>query len=123
MLVKDFECRSYEQAKELLGERHIRRVCNNTIVATIMFPDDDGVIVVQLHRHKIVQFHPDGRIILDSCGFRTVTTKSRINKCLPEGIGLSQVKFKWVIWSHIDKFKDIPFVDGMDLDEALEVAK
>src|SRR5665213_3455922 len=36
-------------------------------------------IALQLHQTDVVTMHPDGSITLDSGGWRTLTTKARIN--------------------------------------------
>lgn len=118
MLVKDFECRSYKQAEKLLGEKSHIRVCNNTDICTNAFPNDDAAIVVRLHWHEIVAFYSDGRIILDSCGYKTIAVKDRINKCLPTGMYLIQRGFKWWIdvrWVKTPRPHKIEFIDGMNV--------
>jgi hypothetical protein len=44
---------------------------------------DGENLAVRLHATNVVTYHPDGRITLDSGGWRTVTTKDRIDKYAP----------------------------------------
>lgn len=97
MLVKDFECRSYEQAREYLGGRTQRTACNNTALVTVRGSD---FVNVYLHGHVIMEFWADGHIVLDSCGYRTVTTKDRINRCLPDPWQVRQLKGDWWLWNN-----------------------
>ena len=111
MNVRDFECRSYERALELRGDDGTwRRVCNNTNVCTMI-----NGLAVSLHGHMIVRFRNNGEIMLDSCGFRTATTKDRINRCLPLPWRVCQSKGEWKLWKRndVDLAEEIPFVDGM----------
>jgi len=40
---------------------------------------------VRLHSTNVVTFHADGRVVLDSGGWLTVTTKARLNDYIPSG--------------------------------------
>lgn len=72
----------------------------NTIDATTA-PDR---FIVTLHGHRIVTFYKDGSLVLDSCGWRTVTTKERINRYLPPGLSLYQEKHEWWIADNRPEF-------------------
>jgi hypothetical protein len=53
---------------------------------------------IRLHDTDILTFvNGDSKIILNTGGWRTVTTKDRINKFLPEGFYLYQEKSKWYL--------------------------
>ncbi|KKN91174.1 hypothetical protein LCGC14_0220400 [marine sediment metagenome] len=109
MNVRDFECRSYEQAVELLGDKDRLTVGNNTMLSR---DSVDFSVNVVLHGQDIVWFHRDGRVVLDSCGYRTEPTKERINRCLPTPWQLCQSKGVWALWRW-DLEQEVPFVDGM----------
>lgn len=51
----------------------------------------DGARVIRLHLTDILTFLPDGSVRLNSGGWRTSTTKGRMNAYLPPG---------WSIWQH-----------------------
>ncbi len=109
MKVRDFECRSYNQAMDLLGDKYRRRVCNNTILAG----PHGGIITLYLDMNGIVHFYRDGRVKLHSRGYRTAPTKDRINRCLPDGWELYQVQDQWCL-SNLGSGKPaVSFVDGM----------
>ena len=80
---------------------------------------------VFLHGHNIATFdHNLKAVKLSSCGWQTVTTKSRLNAILDEvkwGAKVAQVNWKWFV-SFNNQVVD--FVDGMILIDAnhLEVA-
>ena len=55
---------------------------------------------VYLHGHKIAKVAPDGTLSVNSCGWETVTTKSRLNAlidCFSEFVsdGIYQKDFTW----------------------------
>ena len=76
----------------------------NTTVET----DKEGNQFVTLHGNLIAQISNFGDIKLSSCGWQTVTTKSRLNAILDtflSGIGVYQKDFVWYI-------NDREFFDG-----------
>ena len=76
----------------------------NTTVET----DKEGNQFVTLHGNLIAQISNFGDIKLSSCGWQTVTTKSRLNAILDtflNGIGVYQKDFIWYI-------NDREFFDG-----------
>ena len=71
----------------------------------------DGTFVY-LHGHNIATIFNNGDIRLSSCGWETVTTKSRLNAildCFVHNIGIFQRDWQWYITG-----KDFtePFFDG-----------
>ena len=80
---------------------------------------------VYLHGHQIATFsHELKAVKLSSCGWQTVTTKSRLNAILDEvkyGCRVFQKNWNWFV-SYNNQTQD--FVDGMILIDAnhLEVA-
>jgi hypothetical protein len=106
MLVKDFECRSFEAAKRLLDGKVRMTVCNNTV----LYGYDVDRIVLALHGHDIVYWCNNGALVLNSCGHKTALTKDRINRCLRDPWVLCQEKGEWFLWngfSHAQvKFRD-----------------
>jgi len=68
---------------------------NNTRV----FVDDDGYTCIQLHATIVVRFN-ETEIILDSGGWRTPTTKTRMAQAASEhqlGFGVYQRKGVWYV--------------------------
>ena len=74
---------------------------------------------VRLHGHLIATVdHSTNAVKLDSCGYQTVTTKSRLNALLEEvkfGCKVFQKNFDWFV-SYNGQTKD--FWDGMILLDA-----
>ena len=74
---------------------------------TTVFNDNEGNQFVTLHGNLIASISNFGDIKLSSCGWQTVTTKSRLNAVLDtflSGIGVFQKQFEWFI--NDDKFFD-----------------
>ena len=71
---------------------------------------------VRLHGHLIATVdHSTNAVKLDSCGYQTVTTKSRLNSLLEEvnyGAKVFQKQFEWFV-SYRNQTTD--FMDGMIL--------
>jgi len=76
------------------------------------FQLSSGETLYYYHQHCIVAKMPDGSMILDSCGYRTVTTKQRINRYLPS-YTLYQQNYEWKLAKNWKDKKPIMFYDGM----------
>ena len=91
----------------------------------VEFNDSTNCSSVFLHGHNIATVdHATNAVKLSSCGWQTVTTKSRLNAILDEvkwGAKVAQVNWKWFV-SFNNQVVD--FVDGMILINShhLEVA-
>ena len=91
----------------------------------VEFNESTNCSTVFLHGHSIATYdHALKAVKISSCGYETVTTKSRLNAILQEvkpGCGVFQKKFEWFV-SFRDDVKD--FWDGMILIDAdhLEIA-
>ena len=91
----------------------------------VEFNSNTNCSSIYLHGHQIATFdHNLKAVKLSSCGWQTVTTKSRLNAILDEvkwGCRVFQKNFDWFV-SYNDDVKD--FFDGMILVDAnhLEVA-
>lgn len=68
-------------------------VANNTR----LLMNYDLSISVKLHNTDIVVFDSNGDIILNTGGYYTVTTKTRMNEFLPEGYKVFQKKGTWYL--------------------------
>ena len=92
---------------------------------TVTYNDSTNCSSVFLHGHNIATVdHATNAVKLSSCGWQTVTTKSRLNAILDEvkwGAKVAQVNWKWFV-SFNNQVVD--FVDGMILINShhLEVA-
>ena len=91
----------------------------------VEFNESTNCSTVFLHGHSIATYdHALKAVKISSCGYETVTTKSRLNAILQEvkpGCGIFQKRFDWFV-SFRDDVKD--FWDGMILVDAdhLEIA-
>ena len=92
---------------------------------SVLYNESTNCSQVYLHGHQICTFdHNTQAVKLSSCGYETVTTKSRLNAILEEvkyGAKVFQKNFNWFV-----KYNDdiANFWDGMILIDAnhLEVA-
>lgn len=82
---------------------------------TIEYICQDGARVIRLHNTDILTFKKSGAIILDSGGWRTVTTKDRLNRFLPKHCVWSDKGIWYVHGLNKCNVKGwpIPFADGM----------
>ena len=92
---------------------------------SVVYNENTNCSSVYLHGHQIATFdHNLKAVKLSSCGYSTVTTKSRLNAILDEvkwGCRVFQKNFNWFV-SYNEDTKD--FFDGMILldEDCLEVA-
>lgn len=91
---------NYATATETLATRDRKKVTHNTYLER-RAPD---VIALRLHATDVVTFYADGRIVLDSGGWLTVTTKDRMNYA--DGIRVSSQRGRWYV-------NGAPYFDGM----------
>lgn len=87
---------------------------------------DNGKIAVCYHETDVLTYCPDGTIVLDSGGWKTSTTKARINEYIPSGWTVYQDKGIWYLqkghWGRGD-YESYPFADGMSLNPETETVK
>jgi hypothetical protein len=95
---------TYTQAVAKLGNRERKKLASNTYLER----NGEHTINVVLHRTAIVQIHDNGTYTLNSGGWRTVTTKARINDYSPAR--LHQSNNIWYVGNAI--FHDGIVVDG-----------
>ena len=92
---------------------------------SVSYNDSTNCSSVYLHCHQIATLdHNTNAVKLDSCGYETVTTKSRLNAILEEvkyGCKVFQKNFNWFV-SYNGQTRN--FWDGMILIDAnhLEIA-
>ena len=82
-----------------------RKLANNTYVRRL--PDD--TLAIRLHDTDIIIVRPDDTFLLQSGGWRTYTTKDRINRFSPAR--LYQEKNHWYVWPG-----PTPFFEGVIVD-------
>lgn len=96
-----------EATQMVLGKRNrgSRKIGNNTYA----YIELDGTVAIELHGTKVVRFFPNGLVQLNSGGWRTSTTKDRINKYSP--VRVYQKNFEWFL-SDGTPFEDKMLVVG-----------
>jgi hypothetical protein len=67
---------------------------------------------IKYHSTHVLVFHPDGRVVFNTNGWRTSTTKLRLNKFGPPHTYVHQHKFNWFITTDAGTE---PFYDGITL--------
>jgi len=84
-------------------------------------PTDRGV-AIRLHETDVVTWVADGRIVLNTGGWKSTVTKTRINDWLPVGWYVFSVKGEWRVVRHNgDDRQSYPYADGFELRELLGV--
>lgn len=97
-----------------------RKVGNNTYKERHRESTDASseYIAIRLHETDVLRVYRDGRIVLSSGGWRTVTTKDRINAWLPRPWHLVQNKGTWYLhhgyWNDPNPSSCL-FADGMTI--------
>lgn len=99
---------SYEKAAEILNGRNKRKIDNNTYLERV-----GEVFVIRLHNTDIIKIYPDETQVITSGGYRTATTKSRINEY--SFAIVDQVKGSWYLRNEQE------FFDGMRINANGEV--
>ena len=83
----------------------------------------NGARIVRLHHTDIVTFLPNDKIVLNSGGWKTMTTKDRMNAALKEYHVFSKRGVWYVrpgkLWSEHGGV-EVPYYDGMILPDAFE---
>lgn len=92
-----------DQALDKLDGRDSRKLGNNTYLERI----DADTVGIRLHRTYVVTLH-DGRFSLDSGGWRTPTTKSRMNDYAP--CRVVQERGEWWVCFNGERHR---FTDGI----------
>jgi hypothetical protein len=80
----------------------------------------EGETVIRLHATDIARKLPDGSVILHSGGWRTVTTKDRMNSAISPGYSLVSEKGQWLVCNTSYPYSDanhkrVPFFDGIQV--------
>lgn len=90
---------NYNKCREILNGQAVKKIAGNTWIY-----DYGTQYVIRFHDTDIVTFFQDGSVIVRNGGYKTATTKARINEYL--GLGIYQKDFVWY-------YGDKEFRDGM----------
>lgn len=111
---------TYVEAQRALNGRRSRTLANNTTAIDY----GSGVIALKLHATDVVTFTADGRIILNSGGWQTVTTQSRLNHVLrAHGYTVgsngarSWAKRHWIVSDFTGESETVDYHDGLTIRE------
>lgn len=95
---------TYEKCLFTLGSRETKKLAGNTYLRK-----EGNDFVVRFHSTDIITIFDNGTAKIDCCGFRTATTKSRINEFTKARV--YQKKGLWFVGDAA-----IPFYDGIVID-------
>lgn len=95
---------TYDELSRMAQSRR-RKLANNTYLVI----RDDGGLGVQLHATQVVIHYPE-RIVLDSDGWQTVTTKDRMNRFSP--VRVYSVRGVWYVSVGGVEY---PYADGITI--------
>jgi hypothetical protein len=87
---------NYKEALEVLKNRTSKKLDNNTYLEK----RENGNLAVKLHQTDVVTYTPKNEVILSSGGWKTPTTKDRINKFSRAGI--TQKNNQWFVYVKAD---------------------
>lgn len=88
-----------------------KKLCNATWLRHCVSTEDgDEYAALELFSKHILSWYPDGSIRLNSCGYRTHTTKDRLDRYLPSGFRVLQYKPYWYLDTPTGAR---PFIDRM----------
>lgn len=93
---------NFRQADEFLGRKTNRPLHGR---ATRIRREGD-VIIIRQHNTDIITYFPDGSTLLNTGGWRTVTTKQRMNEYTPAWFAVWQNKGVWTYNIHADEGND-----------------
>lgn len=101
---------NYNEAdRQLVGRcQESRKLENNTYLRR----RDDGVIAVRLHNTDVITFFEGGPTVLNTGGWKTVTTKDRMNKHA-DGVSIRQRDGVWYVTTA--KTRSCIYYDGMHI--------
>lgn len=115
----------YAHICQLMSYKDAGTIANNTYASAGTLREDGPQLVsVVLHATEIMRAYADGATVLRTNGYRTVTTKQRLNALLPNRVRISSVDHEWrVFFAAVDavtgawSWTDVgPFVELMVLD-------
>jgi len=67
------------------------------MVATTTVGNDKGGLDTTYHKTVVVRTYGNGDIRLNSGGWKTATTKSRMNKFTPDNVHVWQKNYEWYV--------------------------
>ena len=105
---------THDECANLLGKRDEMRLSGNTWLGRRR----GDAYAIKLHGTDVVTFHPSGYIAFATGGWRTVTTKRRLNVVArAHGYRVFQRDFAWYLGSFIwgEESNDRDFHEGIEI--------
>lgn len=96
----------YAQAQKIFETSRKRKLANNTYLEK----NTDGSYAIRLHSTQVIKFYPE-KTVLYSGGYRTVTTKARLNEFTEFSVW--QKAGIWYIAARVVSAPEIVFADGI----------
>lgn len=109
---------SYDSCRALLAgtrSKQVKKLGGNTEIHKHATED---ACVVWFYSTPLITFHENGRVVIDTRGHRSVTTKERINALSP--ISVYQHKGEWYVYSGTNPTVKERFFDGYSLGDTSE---
>jgi hypothetical protein len=104
-LLAHMKTQTHSSLVALPNGRPSRKVANNTLAVRL----ESGAVALRLHQTDILTAEPSGAVVINSGGWRTSTTKARLNEYLRDGLSISQSRGVW----HWSRTLAQPSSDGM----------
>jgi len=98
---------TFLEAEKILNKKQTKKIANNTYLRRV----SEHEIHVEFHGSSILRLFPNC-VIYDSCGWRTATTKARLNTFGVGGISIYSEHKKWFIFNNSTRSR-VPFEDGV----------
>lgn len=76
------------------------KVAHNTWAS--YYPFAGREIDVTYHSTVIATVWPDDSVTVNTAGWQTATTKTRLNALLPGRVNICQEKYRWYFWKMVD---------------------
>jgi hypothetical protein len=108
-----------ESMKEIIAQGRILGKPKTVARNTFKYIRNDGAIVYRLHHTDILVVYLDGTFQISSGGWKTITTKDRINQFMPAGWSVFSDRGIWYVRRRDGQDK-VPFYEDMHLPEALD---
>ena len=99
-----------EMIWKIEGVLESRLLKGNTVVYRT---ESENSVCIRFHETDILKFDADGNVTLDSGGYRTQTTKDRLNE-FQSAVYVYQENFIWYVRFKNDSI--VKFYDGMVID-------
>ena len=107
---------THKRCKELMATARDKDAGKPIANNTRLYEENGNEYTVYLHGNLIMRITMRGWTYYDGGGYRTVTTKARLNEYGPNGV--SQKNWEWYVGT--PDGKDADFVSGIFIDKVLQ---